>query len=394
MKILVISHMYPSVENPAYGIFIHDQVKALVNQGCEVKVISPVPYAPWPLTSFRKKWKSYAAIPKKDYIAGVQVYYPRYPEFPRSYFLEHSGYFMYLGLKKLVKRIYQEFEFDLIHAHVALPDGHAAFMLKKEFDVPTVVTVHGQDFQSTIHLGEKCRNRLCQVLSGTDKIITVSNKLKNIVKDQAFSSKISVINNGIDLGECTYMSSANNNKANIKKIISVSNLKKTKGIDINIKALSHLAQKYPELKYYIVGDGEERLNLENLVTSLNLQDKVVFLGKLAHPEALSQMGEADIFCLPSWQEGFGVVYIEAMAQGVPVIGVQGEGIEDVITHGSNGLLVRPHSVEDVVEVLETLISDPVYAKSLAEKGREKVRNEYTWDQNAKKTIELYKELKI
>lgn len=392
MKILVISHMYPSTQNPTYGIFVHEQVKALVAGGCEVKVISPVPYAPWPLPVLKKKWQAYASIPAKDRVDGIEVFYPRYPEFPRSYLLEHSGALMYLGLRNLVKTIDKEFPFDLIHAHVALPDGHAAYSLKKEFPVPTVVTIHGQDFQSTLHKGPACRKRLQEVLLGMDSVITVSTKLKNLVKDEPYYPKIQVINNGIHLAEIDRAEVGRSGARDQITILSVSNLKKTKGIDLNLQALASLVKTYPNLTYRIVGDGEERKNLETLAESLDLGNHVFFLGKLPHQEALQEMAQADIFCLPSWQEGFGVVYIEAMALGIPVIGVKGEGIEDVIDHGVNGLLVRPHEVEDLAEALESLLKSPDYARKLAVAGRATVLAGFTWEHNAARMIELYRGL--
>ncbi|RJE47609.1 glycosyl transferase [Dehalobacter sp. MCB1] len=392
MKILVISHMYPSSQNPAYGIFIHKQVKALQDQGCEIKVVSPVPYAPWPLPALQPKWRAYASIPDHDVVDGVEVYYPRYLEFPRSYFLEQSGYFMYRGIRRQIAQIRRDFPFELIHAHVALPDGHAAFLLKKDDDVPLVVTIHGQDFQSTMSKNEKCRRRLFEVLEGTDRIITVSSKLKNIIRDQAFFSKTEVINNGIDLNDCVPPPDISDNTRKEIRILSVSNLKKTKGIDLNLRAVSSLTGKYPSLKYFIAGDGEERQALEDLTESLNLKDKVIFLGKLTHPEVMKEMAEADIFSLPSWQEGFGVVYIEAMAQGLPVIGVRGEGIEDALIHGQNGLLVAPRNVEDLTGTLDSLLRDAVYCRRLGEAGRQTVLDRFTWSNNAARTAGVYQTL--
>ncbi|MCG1024840.1 glycosyltransferase family 4 protein [Dehalobacter sp.] len=392
MKILVISHMYPSSQNPAYGIFIHKQVKALQDQGCEIKVVSPVPYAPWPLPALQPKWRAYASIPDHDVVDGVEVHYPRYLEFPRSYFLEQSGYFMYQGIRRQVAQIRRDFPFDLIHAHVALPDGHAAFLLKKDADIPLVVTIHGQDFQSTLTKNEKCRRRLFEVLEGTDRIIAVSSKLKNIIRDQAFFSKTEVINNGIDLNDCVPPPDISGNTRKEIRILSVSNLKKTKGIDLNLRAVSSLTKKYPSLKYFIAGDGEERKALEDLTESLNLKDKVVFLGKLTHPEVMKEMAEADIFCLPSWQEGFGVVYIEAMAQGLPAIGVRGEGIEDALIHGQNGLLVAPRNVEDLSGALDVLLRDPVYCRRLGEAGRQTVLDRFTWSHQAAQTARVYQNL--
>lgn len=388
----MISHMYPSSQNTTYGIFIHEQVKALVDEGCEVKVISPVPYAPWPLPALKKKWQGYAAIPSRDLWEGVEVYYPRYIEFPGSYLLDHSGYFMYLGLREIVKKIYRDFPFDLIHAHVALPDGHAAYCLKNEYQVPIVVTIHGQDFQSTLPKGEKFRDKLRVVLGGMDQVITVSSKLRNLVKDEPYFSKIKVINNGIALLDTGEAVNVLGEKVDKSVILSVSNLKKTKGIDLNLQALASLVKKYPHLQYAIIGDGEERESLENLVDNLGLRDHVTFKGKLPHGEVLKEMAKCRVFCLPSWQEGFGVVYIEAMAQGVPVIGVKGEGIEDVIEHGVNGLLVSPQNVEEIVGAIDSLLSSPDYAKELAQRGKDTVYREFTWQNNARKTLGLYRSL--
>jgi len=125
MKVLVISHMYPSAFNEIAGIFVHEQVKALINKGIEVQVVSPIPWTPFPINCLSSKWKKYSAVPEKTVYDGIIIWYPRYVTFPRAWFFASSGQRMYLGIKEVVKKIYQEFQFDLIHAHVALPDGFA-----------------------------------------------------------------------------------------------------------------------------------------------------------------------------------------------------------------------------------------------------------------------------
>lgn len=390
MKVLIISHMYPSAVNPSYGIFVHKQAAALRSQGCEIAVVSPVPFTPWPLPLLRKKWNDYASVPRRDFIAGMEVFYPRYLEFPGSYFLDNSGFFMYLGMKRLLKKLRSRFPFELVHAHVALPDGQAASYLKKKYNTPLVVTVHGQDFQSTIRRNARCREKVFEVLGNADRIITVSTKLKNIVRDEPFSSKIEVIHNGVDPADSGPGTPGNDSPG--RTILSVSNLKKTKGIDLNIRAVSALRNKYPDLKYYIIGDGQERRNLEKLTNELGLEENVIFLGQQDHSEVMKKMAKADIFCLPSWQEGFGVVYIEAMLQGKPVIGVEGEGISDILRHNHNGLLVKPKDVEDLTGALDALLSDPIRAKALGRAAKEDVINNCTWDRNARRTLEVYQEV--
>ena len=172
-------------------------------------------------------------------------------------------------------------------------------------------------------------------------------------------------------------------------ILSVSSLIKTKGIDLNIRAVSILAKKYPNIKYYIAGDGEEAKNLKKLVNDLSLNENVVFLGRLPHEEAIKFMAKCNIFSLPSWQEGFGIVYIEAMNNGVPVIGVKGQGIEDVIIDKENGFLVEPHRVQDLVKTIEYILNNKEEARRVGEEGRKTVLSEYTWRRNAQKTIDIY-----
>ena len=196
MNILILSHMYPSTFNNIAGIFVHKQVKELVSLGCNVKVISPIPWAGFPLNRISKKWNKYSRVPLKDKIDGIEVYYPRYIEFPKGYSFHKSGQRMYKGVKELAYELHKKFKFDIIHSNVALPDGYCGMLLSKNFNIPHVITIHGQDFQNTISKSEVLRNRVFEVLNSGDQIITVSNKLKNIVKDYSIYKKIQVINNG------------------------------------------------------------------------------------------------------------------------------------------------------------------------------------------------------
>lgn len=385
-NVLVISHMYPSSANGVLGIFVHKQVQKLIEEGCKVKVICPVPYVP-SFLGISPKLKSYIQIPKTAVIDGVEVFYPRYIEFPRGFFLQHSGFFMYLGIKKVIEKIRSNFKFEIIHAHTAIPVGFSAMLVSSRYKCPFVVTIHGQDFQYTINKNDKCRKNVYRVLEKADSVITVSTKLKNVIKENKIRERIAVINNGINPEEYGTIDLTKSEKDYV--ISSVSSLIKTKGIDLNIRAISILVKKYSNIKYYIVGDGEEAKNLKKLVSDLSLTDNVIFLGRLPHSEAIKFMGECNLFSLPSWQEGFGIVYIEAMNNGVPVIGVKGQGIEDVIIDKENGFLVEPHNIEDLVTTIEYILNNKEESRRIGEEGKKTVLSEYTWRRNAQKTIDIY-----
>lgn len=395
MKILVISHMYPSVFNEIGGIFVHEQVKALVSKGVEVQVLSPIPWTPFPVNCLSFKWKKYSEVPKREIREGINIWYPRYLTFPRAWFFASSGYRMYLGIKNVVSKIHKEFQFDLIHAHVALPDGYAGEKIAQKYEKPLFVNIHGQDFQKTIFKNNKYKKNIEKIINFSEKTIVVSKKLKKIGEKylEINKDKIIVVSNGINRDDIYTEKNKNVQDYKGKKVIlSVSHLIKTKGIDLNIKAIAKLKQKYPNIIYLIIGEGEEKKKLKKIVSELNLQDRAIFVGEVSHYKVMEYMASCDIFSLPSWNEGFGVVYLEAMAQGKPVIGCQGEGIEDFVEHGKTGLLIKPKDVDSLVKAMDFLLSHPSEAKDIGKRAQELVLRNYTWEKNAEKTIKIYQEV--
>lgn len=394
MNVLIISCMYPSPANQVSGIFVHEQVRTLREKKVDVRVVSPVPWTPFPINHFRKKWRQLSLIPKQKLLENVPIWYPRYLAFPYAWFFATSGVRIYHGIKRLARDLYQESPFDLIHAHVALPDGYAGSLIASEFGVPLIITIHGQDLQQTVNRGGGCQSALAFAFNYASRVILVSNKLKHLA-ERHFSchDKLVVIPNGVDPTKINVRQPRGSNNYTKKiTILSVSSLIATKGIDLNIVALERLSKKYPSLRYQVIGDGPLKRDLQLMVARLKLEDRVEFLGYQPHHIVMKYMSECDIFTLPSFPEGFGVVYLEAMASEKPVIGCQGEGIEDFVVHGKTGLLIKPRDVVSLVEALDYLLSNPEKAKAIGEQARKVVMEKYTWEKNAEKTLLVYKEV--
>jgi glycosyltransferase involved in cell wall biosynthesis len=303
---------------------------------------------------------------------------------------------MYYGIKKIVDKIYQKFPFDIIHAHVALPDGWAGMRIAVKYKKSLIVTIHGQDFYKTIFRNKRCKESIEKVINFSNKTIVVSNKLRKIGRQNLdiSSGKMRVIFNGIDLEE---LLTIKNHEPllkckNKKVILTVGYLIKRKAHRYVIKALTRLALKHPDIIYLIAGDGPEEKNLKKLVKEEKLEKFVKFLGRINHQEVMTLMRSCDIFVLPSWDEAFGVVYIEAMASGKPVIACKGQGITDVIKDGETGLLVKPKDVDSLVKAIDFLLSHPEEAKKMGERAKKLVLENYTWEKNAEKTIKVYKEV--
>lgn len=391
-RILAVSTLYPVPYDEFLGAVVHEQMKELINQGCEVKVISPVAWTPFPIDHMCRKWKAYSKVPEYAVRNGIEVFYPRYLVFPRALFLASSGSRLYHSIKGLADHIYQTFPFDLVHAHTALPAGYAAMLLSRRHKKPLVTTFRATDLDITIHRNRRCFNAIHEVFKNSAKVIALSPCLRETLHQQ-MGVRSEVISHGIRKEDILTGSTGLSKQYEGRSIIlSVSRLWRSKGIDLNLKAIAKLEGKYPNIYYWIIGEGEERARLGKLVEDLNLQSKVEFLGQLPHQKVMEYMSMCDIFSLPSWQETLGLVYLEAMAHGKPIIGCQGQGVDGIITEGKTGFLARPTDVNSLVKAIDFLLGYPQKAKAIGEQARKLVLENYTWEKNAQSNIKIYEEL--
>ncbi len=385
-----MSHMYPHLNNPNSGTFVHEQVVELQRQGIEVVVLCTLSKSAKVLSYISQKWKNYYEQPSFVELDGIPVHFNNYLVIPRNFFYHTSGTRMYNGIVEKATRLHELHHFDLIHAHVALPDGYAAIKLGEKLGIPVITTIHGQDVQTVIHKSAKCKEKIEFVIEQSDATVFVSNKLLRL-KEQQLSTENDrsvVINNGLP----TLFTDASSVKRSTKQpiqLISISNLKHTKGLNYNLEALSELKAEGFTFHYSIVGEGEEKESLKALVTKYDLDNEVSFLGLLNRQEVLQQLQKSDIFTMPSWQEGFGMVYVEAMSQGLPVIACLGEGIEDVVSNGENGFLVKPKDYLELKEVLARLFNDEELRHNIGKNAESMIKSNFTLSKVVKQLIDLY-----
>ena len=381
MKVLIMTHLYPHLNNPNSGTFVHEQVVELQKQGVEVVVLCSLPRSWKLLSSVSHKWKNYYEQSPYGELDGVPVYFDNYLAIPRNAFHHTSGTRMYRGIVDKVTTLHEKHGFDLIHSHGALPDGYAAIKLGDKFKIPVVTTIHGKDVQFTIHKSNQCKEKIQSVIDQSDATIFVSTKLIAL-KEKHLSTENDrsvVINNGVP----NLFSNSSTINISIKpnstiQLLSISSLIKSKGLNYNLQALREIKKEGYSFHYSIVGKGSERKNLQALVVEYGLEKEV-----------LLQIQQADIFTMPSWQEGFGMVYIEAMSQGLPIIACSGEGIEDVVVNGENGYLVKPKDHVELKERLVQLMNNAELRFKIGENAKETVKSNFTLSKTVSQLRDLY-----
>jgi len=152
-----------------------------------------------------------------------------------------------------------------------------------------------------------------------------------------------------------------------------------KGVDLTLQAISRLRKKYPDVFFRIVGSGSDKPRLQQLAQSLGLEDCTLFEQDLTDGELASRYRDCEIFVLPSGQEGFGIVFLEAMRFAKPCIGGDAGGTPDVVVNDETGYLVPYGEIDAIEQALDSLLGDPDLRRRMGEAGRRRLEEQFTFD---------------
>lgn len=296
-----------------------------------------------------------------------------------------------------LKKIIKEEKIDLAHLHLWNPAScRYAFSAASSCKIPIITTEHDPFPLSFLkNLLKK------ESLKKVSKIVSVSENNREFLAAlySEHKDKINVIHNGLDLTwwQSQLLRFTDQDRRKIKEelffarentliIISIAELHERKGLKYLIEAIPEVAEKFPNIKLVLVGEGAERKNLENLIRKLKIENHVILTGR--QKEIPKLLKSSDIFVLPSRREAFGLVILEAMITKLPVIASKTGGIPEIIDHGKTGLLVKPENSESIATALIDLISNPEKRAKLATSGHKLVHEKF----NAKKMAEEYEEI--
>jgi glycosyltransferase involved in cell wall biosynthesis len=350
MHILIIpSEHYVTHKIPLGAIFQHQQAHALKEKGINVGVIS-AGFLP-----FRMNFSNYPYLPY-EYDNGVHTYRRYKRLFLPGRFAINSlfKYLVRLYMKTFEKYIHDQGLPDIIHAHNCLFAGLVALMIKERYGIPYIITEHSSLYERGLVTDQQ--NRITnEVLKNANKITVVSSSVGKLLVS-LFGSNASPnypINNILDYKfEKTENSLKNRMDSKSKFVfLSIGSLDDNKNHTDLINAFAYKFKDNSKVQLKIGGDGPLRKQLETQAINLGIENQVVFTGLLSRDSVLREMQHCDVFVLPSIVETFGVVLIEAMALGKPVVATKCGGPEDIVNQ-DNGVLVDKQDVNALAEALE------------------------------------------
>ena len=397
IRVLVLTHMYPRKGYPSSGIFIHEQLKALTMVGVEPVVCNLLPWIP-KIFSYTKKFNYYNDS-AYSIIDGIEVFRPRYLNLPGAWFYTYSGHFCFLHTKKFITNLKRIYNFRIIHAHVISPGGLYGVRLGKYLNIPTIVHIRGSDIHTLPFSSQMALRMTRNVLSSADAVVSVSEDLLRKARNISNIKHSQVIYNGVDNIFFAPEESLRNklrekfrlgNKSKI--ILFVGRIEQKKGAFNLIEAFRRVLEYGNDAFLFMIGEPKEGGKLKKYITPYSFKNRIFVLGNISHEEVAEFMKGAYLLVLPSYAEGIPNVVLEAMSCGTPVIATTVGGIPEVISDGVNGFLVEPGNVNKLTELILMVLDDDATRRRVGDKGRSLICNKWTWQENAKRTLELYRKI--
>ncbi len=303
-------------------------------------------------------------------------------------------------LEKRLADANKDFDFDLIHVHdwLVAPSGIG---FKHFLNRPMVCTMH-----STEHGRSSLHGPDSYMIDGMEwwacyeatRIIVTSNSMKDEVCNHFHlpEEKANVIPNAVDVEKYK----ANVDRWSIRRrfgvgdnekmVLYVGRLVPQKGIEYLIRAMPRISWRFPDAKFVVVGEGWMRGHLEWLADQMGQRWRTNFTGFISDDDLVALTKSADVMIVPSVYEPFGIVALEGMAAGVPVVASQVGGLAEVIEHDKTGVWVYPRSPDSIAWGIERVLSDAGYRDWLVKNAYQAVMTRFSWKAVANETIDVYK----
>lgn len=384
MKILMLTWEYPPRIVGGIARVVHDLSKRLIKDGHEVTVVT---------------YRDNADVPEYENDKGVNVYrVDNYMIHPNN-FIDWIMQLNFNMLSKATEIINKEGGFDVIHAHDWLVT-YAAKSLKNAYDIPIVATIHATEAGRNSGIHDETQRYINDtewlLTYEATEVIVNSNYMKNEIQ-RLFGlpfDKINIIPNGINLSNFTgierdYDFRRQYAMDNEKIILYVGRLVYEKGVQHLIAAMPKILSNYHDAKLIIAGRGGMMDELRAEASNLGLNDKIYFTGYLNSKQVQKMYKCADVAVFPSTYEPFGIVALEAMLAGVPTVVSDVGGLDEIVTHGVDGMKSYAGNANSIADSVTALLYDHQLATNVSKKAKQKVKDQFNWEKIAQDTHFTY-----
>jgi glycosyltransferase involved in cell wall biosynthesis len=389
IKVLFITPYYFPVVGGA-EIALHNLCEALSKRGVE----------PFLLTSLGPKGKSH------EQIGSVNVF--RYET--RSVLRRINNYLARLSNNVIpiqhfegfycAYKLIKKYDIDLIHLNYFRDTSIIGYLCKKTLGKPLITHLVGNDiFDPVIPVPDNNWHYYSLILNNSTAVVAASAFVKKIIHLHTGVKDCKIIPYGLDTQVMKPLKQLDQKQLrehlgigdDDKIVISVQRLDPRKKVEVLLRAARIVVDTLPNTKYIIVGDGPERTKLERIKKQLGVDENVIFTREISYEDLIKYLSMADVFSMHTMHEGFGIVFIEAMSMGLPIVTTYANGNEGIIENGKNGFMVEPNDPFELADKTIFLLKDDEIRKNMSQYNRDKAKKEYDLTVIADQWTQLYEE---
>lgn len=367
MKQLSINHICPSFNNIIYQLLVEEQIK----DGDEIRVF------------YFTQRKTGLPNGDKEYVDGISPFT----------FIDRFFFFVKEAkVQRAYDEIYKDRHFDIIHAHTLFTSGYIAYKHKKKYGTPYIVAIRGTDVNLFFKKRFYLRGVGIRILQNADALVFLSTAHKQQVFYEyvprkminSLEKKSYVIPNGIDnfwhINECFHSQM----QPDRISIIYYGDIDKNKNLRTTISACEILINRGYRIEYNVIG----RVYDKSVYEVIKAKEYIRYTDFLPKEELIKKLRQSDIFVMPSYSETFGLSYVEAMSQGLPVIYTKGQGFDKTFDEGEVGYGVSPNDSNGIADAILKIINN--YQKISL--NCTKKSGEFNWEVISKKYKGIYNDI--
>jgi len=382
MKVVILPTSYPNVYNENSSIFVQDQAKALCKNGVDVNVLGAIPI------SFKYIWEKkifrFGNFKLQD--NGISTHLYLFPSIPK---LRKFNQFLRNRINKiLLKEYLKHNEIDILHVHNATA-GKAALWVKNNYNIPYCITEHSSSFARG-NMPTKEMQSYQKIYEESSINIAVSRKFSKLLSN-IYNLQFGFIPNVVDT-DYFFKNKNKNKKRNSDKFIfiNIANLNKNKNQIMLVNAFFKSFKNNKNIQLSILGAGSEYNTLQKEIDILNMNEQIKLFGFATREKVLKELKNSDAFVLSSNYETFGVVLIEAMSCGLPVISTRCGGPESIIIEKELGILVEKNNIDVLSNTMKMIyINKDKYS---SDEIRKYVINNFSEKAISKKLSNIYQKV--
>ncbi len=386
MRILAITHNFPNEGNRNHGIFAARQLLEMKNQGADITVLVPLVWCPGFLRNF-KRWRIYNHNWKCEYKSIKALSIP-YLRLPGRWFYPWAGRSVFHAIRNKAVELHKENPFDVIYARFFFPDGYAALRLSRVMGIPVVAVGAGDDVNVDPHFSKIVYRDFVKQAKELDGIIASGHRVADNI-DAVSNKRALPVHGVVDLQTFAPISDKSHLRQELGLppdkfvILYAGTYKATKGLYELIDAVERISKEVPNIVLKICGYGRQESRMRSVIKQKALENVIDIVGLVDPSEMHKWMQSADMFVLPSYEEGMPNAVMEAMACGLPVVASSVGGLPEDIGDCEGAILVQPRSVDALEQGMLKVIENEQLRARMEAAARKRAEERFGVERNAR-----------